>query len=475
MKKIIILSAALVAIVGIAWFKGNERKFRLNRSATSIKLREFLFPEFDVNGIKKVHIKEESGDITLAVQNDAWVIHERNGYPLDKEKLQTALLSLKYEKIRAGRRIGKDSWGKVGVNAPGKTSASGTGILVELFDDKGALKYSLVVGGQVSSSGGSSGNDQVKMFGGGTQGNRFVRIENEDTIWEVGEQLPNLVTSPNQWVSKEFFDVQKVKSVEVTSPKAEDSWKASRAEESGEFVLEAAKPGEKLDTGKVSLATLLSNAAFNDVLSGSAAAAMMKDAVKVKIVTFTGFTYNLQTVKQAGQGGSDKYFLTVNVSAEIPKERPAVKDEKPEDKKKNDEAFAAEKKAMEDKLANEQKLAGWVYEVSEYTVSALLKKRAEILVPPEKKDAPPAGADPATGKPAGLPDIKKMIPGLSPSAPPVSVTTPPTQLPDPKLNPMPQEKPLAPANSDAIKPAPAPAPAAPSPAPAPAPAAPPAK
>jgi hypothetical protein len=144
-----------------------------------------------------------------------------------------------------------------------------------------------------------------------------------------------------------------------------------------------------------------------------------------------------------------------------------VKDEKPEDKKKNDEAFAADKKRLEEKLANEKKSEGWVYEVTEYTVSSLLKKRAEILAAPPKADAPAAAA---TGQPAGgLPDIKKMIPGLGTSVvtPALSVPasplppTPKTELkpaPAPDANPLPGVKPAAPAPaSEPAKPAAAPA------------------
>ncbi|MDB6005372.1 MAG: hypothetical protein JWR15_2359, partial [Prosthecobacter sp.] len=334
------------------------------------------------------------------------------------------------------------------------------------------LKYSFVLGGQVTSAGGSN-NDQMSMFG-GPKGNRFIRILNEDTIWEINDQLSDLVTKPDAWLAKGFIDVQKLKSIEVTDAKPEDSWKAARTDEAGDFILEGAKPGEKIDAGKVSLGTLLSSPAFNDVLGKDKAADTMKGAVKAKLVTFDGFTYNVQAVKQPGQGGGDKYYLTVNVSAEIPKERPAVKDEKPEDKTKNDAAFAEEKKKMEEKLANEKKFEGWVYEVTEYTVSSLLKKRYEILAAPDMKATPPEGGN---GKPAGLPDIKKMIPGLNMGLPPAAPApgpspasappsmpppasplpeTPKTELkpaPSPGANPITGEKPAAPVAQPAAPPA----------------------
>ncbi|MFZ2276267.1 MAG: DUF4340 domain-containing protein [Prosthecobacter sp.] len=458
MKKIVILLVLLVAIVGTAYFQSNKRNSRLNRSAMNVKLRELLFPEFDINGIKKIRIKEDKSEATLAVQNDTWVVLERAGYPVEKEKLQTALLSLKYEKIKGGRHIGKDSWGKVGVNSPGNATASGAGTLVELFDEKDALKYSFVLGGQVNSSGGSN-NDQMQMFG-GPKGNRFIRIQGEDTIWEINDQLPDLVTKPDAWLAKGFFDVQRLKSVEITAAKPADSWKASRTDDKADFTLDGAGPGESIDAGKVSLGTLLSSSTFNDVLSKDKAVATMKDAVKAKLVTFDGFTYNIQVVKQAGQGEGDKYYLTMSISADLPKERAAVKDEKPEDKKKNDEAFAEEKKKLEEKLANEKRFEGWVYEVTEYTVSSLLKKRSEILAAPAPaKQQPPAAGGNAS--PSGLPDIKKMIPGLNMVQPPAGSSSSaapavPAANPTPPISATTPAVPLPSAPKTELKPAPSP-------------------
>jgi hypothetical protein len=271
-----------------------------------------------------------------------------------------------------------------------------------------------------------------------------------ETIWTINNTFSDLDSKADSWLEKAFCDVSKLKSVEVTATKAEDSWTASRPNvDANEFTLDGAKPGEKLDNGKVSLGSLLSSPTFNDVLAKDKAAATMKDAVKAKLVTFEGFTYNVQAVKQAGKDGSgDKYYLTLAVSADIAKERAPVKDEKAEDKKKNDDAFAEEKKKKEEKLAAEKKLEGWVYEVSEYTVSNLLKKRAEILAEPEK---PTTGDAPASG----LPDVKKMLQSVpaAPAPAPVPVATPP--VPVPSLS-TPSATPLPEAPKTEIKPAPAP-------------------
>ncbi|HRH97653.1 MAG TPA: hypothetical protein PLB55_17055, partial [Prosthecobacter sp.] len=289
---------------------------------------------------------------------------------------------------------------------------------------------------------------------------RMVNPDDGETIWTINNTFADLESKPDAWLEKAFFDVQKIKSVEVTAAKPEDSWKASRADaETTEFALEGAKPGEKIDAGKVSLATLLSGPTFNDVLAKDKTAAALKDAVKVKIVTFDGFTYNVQAAKQAGKDGTgDKYYLSVSVSADLPKARPAVKDEKEEDKKTNDAAFAEEKKKLEDKLAAEKKLEGWVYEVSEYTISNLLKKRGEILAEPDKN--PPA-SPPGTAAPASsLPDVSKMLQGLKPAPAAPGLTQPSSPLPEtpkpeikpapaPGSNPVTGEKPAPPAKPEA--------------------------
>jgi hypothetical protein len=476
MKKIITLLVILGAIIGAIYYQSNQRSSRLNRASSgSTKLRELLFPDFDINGIKKIRIKEDKQETTISVQGDQWVVGERGGYPASKEKLQTVLMGLKYEKIKAGRRIGKDSWGKIGVNSPGEATAFGVGTLVEFLDETGAVKHSFVLGGKVSSSGGQ--DNQMSMFGGGPQGNRFVRLKDDETIYEVANQFSDLENNPDAWLLKDFIAVSKLKSIEVTAPKTEDSWKASKkAESDADFVLEGAKPDEKLDDGKVTLSSFLSSPSFDDVQAKDKAAETLKDAVKAVLTTFEGFTYTVQAAKKSVDG-ADKWFMTVATTASIPQKREAAKDEKEEDKKKKDEEFDAQKKTLEEKLAKEKACDGWVYQVTEYTINSLLKKRSEIIKKeePKKDDAAPAPTIPGL-TPGTIPGLKPVTPPVEPAKPsadaaaakpaPITVTTPPISVPpaneikDKPVTPPPAPKPeLKPA--DAPVPAPAPAPAEP--------------
>lgn len=455
MKKIVILLVLLAGIVGAAYYQSNQRNSRLNRASSgATKTRELLLPDFDINGIKKLRIKEDKQETTVTVQGDQWVVAERGSYPANKEKLQTVLMSLKYEKIKAGRRIGKDSWGKIGVNSPGDATAFGVGTLVELLDEAGTVKHSFVLGGKVSSSGGQ--DSQMSMFGGGPQGNRFIRLKNEEIIYEIANQFSDIENKPEAWLLKDFVAVSKLKSIEVTAPKAEDSWKASKkAESDADFVLEGAKAGEKLDDGKVSLASFLSSPSFDDVLAKDKAAETLKDSVKAVLTTFEGFTYTVQAAKKTVDG-SDKWYMTVTTTAAIPQKREAVKDEKPEDKKKKDEEFDTQKKTLEEKLAKEKACDGWVYQVTEYTINTLFKKRSEII----KKDEPKADAAPTPAipglTPGTIPGLKPVTSPAEPAKPsadaavksaPITVTTPPISVPpaneikDKPVTPPPAPKP----------------------------------
>lgn len=427
MKKILILAIVLAALVGVAVFQKKSRTSRLSTgSRKGVEMREFLLPELDVNAVQKIRIKDDKSEVNVAVNGNVWTVAERGGYEASFDRISRVLMAMKEQKIGRGQPVGKESWAKVGVQPPGETNGAGIGTLVELLDDKGNLKASFVLGGNVSSSGSLS----ASPFGGGNE--RLVRMVTPDdgnTIWTIANTFYDVEPKPDAWLEKAFFDIVKPQSVAVTAATAADSWKASRKDSEGtDFALDDAKAGEKFDNGKVSLGTLLSSPTFNDVLGKDKVTETMKDAVKARITTFEGFIYDVQVAKKSVDG-ADKYYLTVAVSADIPKERAPAKDEKEEDKKKNDETFAAEKKTKEEKLANEKKLEGWGFEVSEYTVSSLLKRRSEILADPEPKIEPPA--TPAPSPPAA--------PAKPTPAPPASATTPPIEI-----------KPAPPGGTDAL-------------------------
>lgn len=458
--KPLILVALLGVLIGFAvyWQKHQEANFNTAARA-GVKFRDTLIPGFKPEAVRRFSIKDGKNSVTVNISDDLKqaVVVERGGYPASLEKLTSTLVELRDQKISSKGEIRKGAWAKNNLKAPGD-GAEGIGTQVELKDGADKALATLVLGSNTEIGGLANPNPMQ----GSSQ--RLVRtLEDGETVWQVSNTFFDLEAKPENWVDKAFIDVQKIKEIAVTALKADDSWTIKRDKDTDtDFTLVTTQTAEKLDNTKISAGSLLSTASFNDVNGKDKAAELLKDAVKVKITTFDGFTYDVQATKQS-KDGSDKYFMSVNVSADIPKARAPVKDEKEEDKKKADEAFNADKKAKEDKLAKEQKFAGWVYEVSEYIVNNLLKKRSEIVKvdPPPAKPAPAAGATPA-GAAAPAPSTSAAPPAapVSVTTPPISVTTPPVSVPPAPAEATPPATPPAPAT-----PAPAPAPATPAPAP----------
>ena len=105
----------------------------------------------------------------------------------------------------------------------------------------------------------------------------------------------------------------------------------------------------------------------------------------------------------------DDYYLSVAVSATLPKIRTgATTNETKEVKEKLDKEFKEKTEKLQEKLKTEQTYGKWTYVVSKWTVDNLLKERKDLL--PEKKEEPkkeeakPAEVKPVEPKPA---DAKK--------------------------------------------------------------------
>ncbi len=391
MKRNALLLILLAALIGTAVVVNQSKQKRLGTANTGVKTRERLLPELasvdTLNTVRQIRIREADKQVNLAMIDGEWRVAERSNYPAAFDKITRTLVSLGEQKIAGTQRIGKSSFGNVKLLAPGDGTPETTGMFMEMMDQKGGLIASVIAGKNVESSGGASSNP----FGGGNE-QRFVRVPKDgDAVWIINDALSEIQTAPQEWIDKSFIDVRKLKSVEITAATPADSWSASRKDENSEFKFPENAIGDALDTAKAgSLATLLSNPTFTDVLpKDKATPEFMKNAVSTKLDTFEDFHYEVKLleVQEGGKNAEPKNYLTVTVTAEMPKERTPEKDEKAEDKKAKDEAFAANKKALEEKLEHEKKFAGWIYEVPSYTVTTLLKKRSELLR--EKPKAPP--------------------------------------------------------------------------------------
>lgn len=465
MKKPVILLIVLAALAAFAAFydKGRTKRFS-SASLSGAALRELVIPELAADKIRTIRVREGDKQVTLVLKDGNWSVTERSGYAASLDKVRRAVTFLTELKIKGKQEVAEGVLGEVKLLAPGEGAADRTGLQVELLDEKGEALASIIAGQSTTTTGGASASSG-QMFGGPGE-SRYVRVPkggDKDTVWFVEDAFYELSTDPKEWLDKAFVNVQDVKSADISLPNAADSWKAERKDPGSPFAFVGAPAGDELDTAKADgLSNVLSSAYFNDVVpKDKVTADFMKGAAKAKVTTMDGFTYDLEILekKEGAAANEAKYFITAKVSADIPKERKAAADEKPEDKKKNDEAFAARKKGLEEKLAKEKVAEGWTYEVSNYTVGALLKKRSEVLR--DKVGEAPKPGDSGLPSVPGLPSIPGVTAPLPPPSspgtpaapvkPPVSVTTPPVSVEGAKPAPAPTPPP-APAKPAEAKP-----------------------
>jgi hypothetical protein len=230
------------------------------------------------------------------------------------------------------------------------------------------------------------GGDESGMGGGGYPDGRYIMVGNDvQSVAVVSDALSNIEPKPEEWLNKDFFKVENLKSISVTSTNATNNWKLDREKENGEWKLADGKTGEQLDTGKSSgVTSALSSPSFNDVATNSAPDKTGLDKpLLAKLSTFDGLNYE---VKVGSKTGEDNYFLKMAVNGSFPKERAAGKDEKPEEKTRLDKEFKEKTQKLEEKLKNEKEYEKWTYVVSKWTIDPLLKERKDLLA--EKKEEP---------------------------------------------------------------------------------------
>jgi hypothetical protein len=247
-----------------------------------------------------------------------------------------------------------------------------------------------------------------------TGGGRYIQNAADTTgIYVTSESFPTASSHPKDWLSETFLNVEKITSIAVTSAVKPEQieWKLTRADENGEFSLDGAKPEEKLDTNaSASLKTVLASARFQDVATTEPKT--VEESLDRRIVTITtkdGFTYTLQllakpavkvpdALAQPGETpppAEENFQMTIKVEGTFATARVKPAEEKPEDAKAAEETFRASLQSSQEKLKTEQAFHGRVFEVSKYTIDALLKPRVDLLAKPA---ADPASAGAGNGR-----------------------------------------------------------------------------
>jgi hypothetical protein len=377
-RKQFVILLAVVAVV-CAWGLSRMRKESSSWSGGGTATGQKLMGDFAYNDVGQIFIKHGTNELTLAKKSDVWKVAQRGDYDANYADIRSLLLKLKDMKVVQTEAVGPSQLGRLEL----AMSGTNTPTTVEFRDASGKVMKTLLLGKKHMRSGGQRGGMEDMGGEGGFPDGRYVIVGTpSDKVAVVSDALENLAPNAEAWLNKDFFKVEKARSIATTFQNATNSWKLVREKEGADLTLADPKPGEQLDSAKASgVANPFSSPQFVDVAVGlTAEQAGLDKPTTVAIETLDGFAYTIKI----GAKTNDNYFLTMSVAGNFPKERTPAKDEKLEDKTKLDKEFADKQKKLEEKLAEEKRFEPWTYTVASWIVDPVIKERAQFMV--EKKD-----------------------------------------------------------------------------------------
>ena len=390
------------------------------RSATKRNHGQTLFESFPANDAASIEIQGTLGSVTLSRKDGKWGVTQRDGYPANNTFVNDFIRTLGELKVTLGMEAGPSFAPRFGMDEAA-TKPDDRGLTATFKDAAGKEIAKISLGKNIANSAAPS-----PMSGGSSAVGRYVRNHADDSgFYAVSEMFPSVSDDAKRWLDSGFINPEKIKSITLSQPgKSETAWKLTRDDENAEFTLDAATATEVLDTTVTSpLKSLFSYARFEDVVPAhQVAERIATDAKRTAVIeTVEGFSYTIHI--SPSKPPAENFLLTVEVTAEIPKERKKSEGEKPEDAKAKDSAFTERQKTLTEKLAKENALAGITFEVAKSSLDPLLKDRAALIT----KATPP----PAEGAPTG--GVQKL-PGGMIARPPISATTPPIQAVTPPIS-----------------------------------------
>src|SRR3984893_399659 len=338
------------------------------------------FAQLPVNTVEKLVIKSSKGAVTLQKVGDIWTVSERKGFPADFSKIRDLIRSLWEFKVVRPLEVGPSQFARLHILPPGQ--GDGSGVELDLIASADKAIKTLIFGKSFGGAGGGEEDEEGPKDSG-----RFVYDPSEkDKVYLGKESFYTVEPLPQNWIDKDFIKPAGIKEITRDASPTGEGWKISRKDGKAQWELVDAKPGETL---KAETFASLTNFAptFADVKTADApdSETGLKQPVTVNLATFDGFKY---MVEIGGPGPEQTHFLRFKVSADLPSTRTAESNESPDDKKKKDDEFSKQEDALKTRLAAEEKLQKWIFEVDDFSVEPFLKPRQDIVAKPSPTPAP---------------------------------------------------------------------------------------
>ncbi|MEK7230958.1 MAG: DUF4340 domain-containing protein [Pseudomonadota bacterium] len=376
-KTFLILIALLVVLggAGLALFWQDLSAWR----KADVKIGSRIFDQLPVNDVAQIRLKDGKGEATLALTDGRWVVKQRADYSANVQEIGDLLLKLPDLKVVQTENVGEALLPRLNLLDPAKAKADKAGnaaTLFELSDKSGKVIGSALLGRKVIKIEASPLPIKQEIPVG-----RYVLVQGSPTVLVLSDALKNADAKPAQWLARDFFKAERIKSLTASGEGAQ--WKITRSEEYGQWKF-ADGAGQLDGSAATAAVNALSSLAFSDLALGLKAENFDRPRTLVA-ETFDNLTY---AIKLARKPDSADYYLSVAVSGEPPRERKPEAGEKAADKERLDKEFAESRKKLDERLKFERGLSAWTYIVAGKGLEPLLKDRAQLTAAPRKPAIP---------------------------------------------------------------------------------------
>src|SRR6267142_2225054 len=243
-KQLIILLALVVLLGGAGLLL--VKKQNASWEGTNPAIGKKLLGEFAVNDVAHIVVKQGTNELNLA-KKDIWRVRERENYPANYSEISDFLLKARDLKIVQTEKIGPSQLSRLSLTPGAETNSA----LVVEFKDQGEKTIKSMLLGKKHTRKSNRPSPYGDMGDEAFPDGRYVKVGSADDVILISDALQNIEPKPEQWLNKDFFKIEKVRSIAVAFPNPTNSWKLTRETESGEWKLAEPKAGEQpLDSAK---------------------------------------------------------------------------------------------------------------------------------------------------------------------------------------------------------------------------------
>ncbi len=381
-KQLLPLLVIAVVLVGAAVFMTHRNRPRHVSADAERALVPNLENTLASGEVRSIAITRGEEAVTLALDDDRWVVRELFDYPVDFARLQRALLGL--ARVTVGQAL------------PAATLDPAETVQV-VWKGVAGEPLGTVQLGQTRTA---PPSDEDGPWG-GAPGGRFVRRSADGPVFLVRESLGELVARPSSWVDSRLLSVpaMDVHSVRIEHP---DGEVIELAKADGELTLRDLAEGETFNTSKRhGVGNALSFLRFEEIADPTLDPSVtgLDEPVRYQVTTIFGQVYEV-LVGAAPEGRTQRY---ARVQVTLPPVDPEVVPEDESDAQAADrQRRESDREELERKTVEEnERLAPWIFLLPSHSADNMTQRRSALIKVQPPGEAPPPADAPDAPAPAG--------------------------------------------------------------------------